>query len=115
MAKKTTPANLVLAQGVNAFPENQRIIQSAHARVLTAKVLLQDFHPKYHGLDKPGCLLVRVRKELVNGDFENPHFLHIYGCLTCGLNHECLHSGWEIGWFGGTESRKLSNKVKHAK
>lgn len=106
--KRNTPANEIVAQGVDAFPENKQVIETMLSirEPLSAAELLADHHPKYHGNDKPGCLLVRVRREKTYQE----HYLDIYGCLLCGLGHECLRSGWEIGWWGGTESKTLSSK-----
>lgn len=92
----------VIESGVGAFPENQAIIAEALLSQPTANELLEDYHPKCH--NKPGCLLVKLRRERT---YRDQHYLDIWGCLTCGLHHECLRSGWEIGWFNGTESKKL--------
>lgn len=101
----------IVAEGVESFPENEITVAEALGREpLTAKELLEYHHERYHGFDKPGCILVKVRREML-GQEPNQHFLDIYGCLTCGIEKECLKSGWEIGWWGGKHVSELSSEV----
>ena len=99
------PPNTIVKEGVESFPINKLLIEAAlrTAAPLSGKQLLEYHSDKYHGFNKPGCILVRTREELTYQD----HYLNIYGCLTCGLERECLRSGWEIGWWNDTESKKL--------
>ncbi len=96
---------IVVLEGVEKFPENRKLLKlGAHKRVPTMRELL-DFHdPHYHGPKRHECLLVKKRREVTVSD---KHYLEIYTCLTHGLQVECLHSGWEIGWWMGTSSRSL--------
>lgn len=105
MREKTAPPNEIVAEGIDAFPENEQIISNAFGerQPLTAKQLLEYHHPRYHGTNRPECILVRKRREKTYND----HYLDIYGCLTHGLHLECLHSGWEIGWWGGVNVKEL--------
>lgn len=96
--------NTIVAEGVDAFPENRLLIQNALSNppIPTGKSLLEH-HPRYHGYKRPGCILVRKRREKTN----QAHYLDIYCCYTCGLEKECLRSGWEIGWWDGINVREL--------
>lgn len=113
MATKKSPPNEIIAEGVKAFPENETVIKSKLSMryPVTAAELLTLHSDRYHGNDKPGCILVKVRREKTYQD----HYLDIYGCLLCGLDKECLRSGWEIGWYGGKHVSELSSKFKNAK
>jgi hypothetical protein len=58
-------------------------------------------HKRYHGWKNPGCCLVKKKTE--------PSGKGTVDIFTC-VQHphvECLRSGWEIGWYGGTNSREL--------
>ena len=102
--KSKAPANTIIAEGVDAFPENGQLIRAAKAAPpLTVSQLLEYHNPKYQGYKRPGCILVRKRAEITYQE----HYLDIYACLTGGLDHECLRSGWEVGFWNGTESKKL--------
>lgn len=100
-----TPPNEIVAEGIESFPENTVIIETMFGlrRTLSAKELLAPHHERYHGNDKPGCILVKKRREKTYQD----HYLDIYACLLCGLHKECLRSGWEIGWWGGKHVSEL--------
>lgn len=130
--RKTASRNVILIDGVDAFPENKDIILAAPTKDEILKIGLLDpiLHPRYHGVLKPGCMPILKRREGVFTNYKGSrrctnvknhgrkkyceeckepqyHLLDIYACYKCGLEHECLRSGWEIGWFGGTESKKL--------
>lgn len=104
---------IIVREGVENFRENKKLIKRGdYKRVATVQELLSAKGPHYHGPDSPGCLLVKKRREAQvredeNGKYFDQHCLDIYTCLKCGLHIECLRSGWEIGWWNGTESRKL--------
>jgi hypothetical protein len=93
---------------IDDFSENSAVIQQRQKYPLTiSDEFSRALHnPKYHGNDKPGCCLIKKRRELVNpSKNSHPHYLDIYMCLHCG--NECLRSGWEIHWYGGTYSLAL--------
>jgi hypothetical protein len=93
---------------INDFTENSAIIKQ---RLVSPMTISEDFEralfdPKYHGNNKPGCCLVKKRRELVHqSKNSHPHYLDIFVCLNCGV--ECLRSGWQIHWYGGTYSPGL--------
>lgn len=109
MSKSSKKIVETLEEGVFNFPENiKKIIKSNPSLSIQQEFERATFNDKYHGPDKPGCLLVKKRREAIrNNSMDSPHYLDIYTCLYCGEEHECLRGGWEIGWFGGTESKKL--------
>lgn len=98
--------NEVVQEGIESFPENRQSLELLGGGMTARQLLDRDseFHEKYHGEKRPGCILVKKRREKTYQD----HYLDIYTCLTCGLHVECLRGGWEIGWAGGTESAKLA-------
>lgn len=97
-------------EGVFNFEENiDKILKANPSLTIQQEFERAVHHDKYHGEKKPGCLLVKKRREAIrNNIHDSPHYLDIYTCLFCGEEHECLSGGWEIGWFGGTESKKLN-------
>ena len=99
---KTAPPNIIVTEGVENFPENYLIIDAILKEGYPSKDLLTPNLDKFHM--KNGCLLVRKRHERTATDQRN---LDIWCCLTCGQHKECLRSGWEIGWYNGTESKKI--------
>jgi hypothetical protein len=78
-----------LAEQNKNVPENQKI-----------------HHERYHGHLKDECCLVKKRTEVVKSDSKVVSTLDIYTCLA-HPHVECLRSGWEVGWYGGTNSREL--------
>lgn len=104
---------LIVTEGVENFKENRKLIRDGGVKWVGGNFPLIDiFGPKYHGPLSPGHLLVKKRREVqvreaADGTYHDHHYLDIYTCLKCGVEKECLRSGWEIGWWNGTESRKL--------
>lgn len=104
---------IIEVEGVENFKENRKIIRYGKVkRYPTLRQLLSNPGPRYHGTDSFGHLLVKKRREVqvreaADGSLHDYHYLDIYTCLKCGLHVECLRSGWEIGWWNGTESKKL--------
>lgn len=104
---------LIVKEGVENFRENKKLIKyGGLRRGPTIKQLLCCKGSKYHGPESFGHLFVKKRREVQvreseDGTLHDHHYLDIYTCLSCPGEVECLHSGWEIGWWNGTESRKL--------
>ena len=71
--------------------------------MVTKKKLITESHPKYHGPDRAGCLLVKARREEVYRE----HYIDIYMCVK--HNVECCRCGWEYGFHGGDDSSLLDD------
>lgn len=107
---------ITLVEGVENFKENKKLIKNGDYKrtsPIQQRSLLEDKGPHYHGPDVPGHLLVKLRKEAIvrvakDGTYHDHHSLDIYTCLKCSPQVECLRSGYEIGWWNGTDSRKLT-------
>lgn len=69
-----------------------------------SKQLITETHPKFHGEESNGCVLVKARREEVYRE----HYIDIYMCLT--HNVECCRCGWEWGFHGGEDNSKLEDK-----
>lgn len=85
-----TKDNEIIAEGVEAFPENERYIQE-YQRAPHELLSLYDGNPYYHGWQRDECLIVKYRRERT---YDN-HFLDIWICLThrketcrCGMEWE---------------------------
>ena len=110
MARKIKHPNTVVLEGVDAFPENEMIIAETLRNQKRLSVDQIIHHEHYHGVLKPGCILVKTRKELT---YQN-HVINIYGCLKCGIDKECLRDGWEIPYLEGRHVSTLSTKPVEA-
>lgn len=105
---------IILCEGVENFRENRRLIKIGGLKRVPTIAQLLDIHGEhYHGPLSFGHILVKLRSEVQvredrDGNLHDHHYLDIYTCLKCQPRVECLRSGWEIGWWNGTESKKLT-------
>lgn len=83
--------NVIVAEGVDAFPENAQIIENykSQPRELLS---LYDGNEYYHSWKRPECLLVKYRREKT---YDN-HYLDIWICLkhmkeTCRCGVEWVY------------------------
>lgn len=95
-----------IGMGIADFEENTAILSSRKKDLTIAEEMERClFHEKFHGNTKPGCCLVKKKREVICNEGNNHNYVDIYACIFCDV--ECLRSGWEIGWYGGTNSRDL--------
>ena len=113
MAKEVTE---IVIERPEDFPQFEALVEMYQRRQYQPSVsdLLNPrmLNDRYHGPDKPWCQFVPKYKQITytkpepGQKIRDHKKLVVYTCLK-HPHVECLRSGWEIGWWNGTNSKEL--------